>query len=285
MNWDLFTGPAKLVPYNEIYTPWNWRGWWNYGTGALGDMACHIMHPIFKGLKLGYPTKVQASSTLLLTESAPVAQAIRYTFPERIVPEIKKVKFPELEVHWYDGGIKPVMPKGWPAGKDMNDSGGACIFYGTKDTLICGCYGVNPWLLSGRKPVVPKTQREVPGEAMRGGHEMDWVRACKESPENRVQSASYFGEAGPFNEMVVMGVLGVRLQGLNKELEWDGANMQFKNIADGEKLRLTISDNFKIVDGDPKFDRPNIEVDAKAFSQELIKHTYRNGWSLPAMPA
>ena len=285
LDWDLFTGPAKLVPYNEIYTPWNWRGWWNYGTGALGDMACHIMHPIFKGLKLGYPTKIQASSTLLLTDSAPVAQAIRYTFPERIVPEIKKVKFPELEVHWYDGGIKPVMPKGWPAGKDMNDSGGACIFYGTKDTLICGCYGVNPWLLSGRKPVVPKTQREVPGEAMQGGHEMDWVRACKESPENRVQSASYFGEAGPFNEMVVMGVLGVRLQGLNKELEWDGANMQFKNIADGEKLRLTISDNFKIVDGDPKFDRPNIEVDAKAFSQELIKHTYRDGWSLPAMPA
>jgi len=285
LNWDLFTGPAKLIPYNSIYTPWNWRGWWNYGTGALGDMACHIMHPIFKGLKLEYPTKIQASSTLLLTDSAPVAQAIRYTFPERIVPEIKKVKFPELEVHWYDGGIKPVMPQGWPAGKDMNDSGGACIFYGTKDTLICGCYGVNPWLLSGRKPVVPKTQREVPGDPMNGGgHEMDWVRACKESPENRVQSASYFGEAGPFNEMVVMGVLGVRLQGLNKELEWDGANMQFKNIVDGEKLRLTISDNFKIVDGDPKFDRPNIEVDAKAFAQELIKHTYRDGWVLPAMP-
>ena len=285
LNWDLFTGPAKFIPYNSIYTPWNWRGWWNYGTGALGDMACHIMHPIFKGLKLGYPTKIQASSTLLLTDSAPVAQAIRYTFPERIVPEIKKVKFPELEVHWYDGGIKPVMPQGWPAGKDMNDSGGACIFYGTKDTLICGCYGVNPWLLSGRKPVVPKTQREVPGEALNGGHEKDWVRACKESPETRVQSASYFGEAGPFNEMVVMGVLGVRLQGLNKELEWDGANMQFKNISDGEKLRLTISDNFKIVDGDPKFDRPNLEVDAKAFSQELIKHTYRDGWVLPAMPA
>jgi len=283
LNWDLFTGPAKYIPYNEIYTPWNWRGWWNYGTGALGDMACHILHPVFKGLKLGSPSKVQGSSTLLLTDCAPVAQSIRYTFPERIVPEIKKVKFPEVEVNWYDGGIKPVMPPGWPAGKDLNDSGGACIFYGTKDTLICGCYGVNPWLLSGRKPNSPKTQREVQN-AMNGGHEMDWVRACKESPDSRVQTASNFSEAGPLNEMVVMGVLAVRLQGLNKELLWDGAKMQFTNIADDEKLRLTISDNFKIVDGDPKFDRPALTVNAKEFAQELIKHTYRDGWSLPAMP-
>ena len=284
LNWELFTGPAKLVPYNEIYHPWNWRGWWNYGTGALGDMACHIMHPIFKGLQLGYPTKVQGSSTLLLTDCAPTAQAVRYTFPARNVPNIKKVKFPEVEVNWYDGGIKPVMPKGWPAGKNMNDSGGAAIFYGTKDTLICGCYGVNPWLLSGRTPEVPKTQREVPGNAMEGGHEMDWVRACKESPESRVKPASDFSEAGPFNEMVVMGVLGVRLQGLNKELEWDGLNMQFTNIGDNEKLRLTISDNFRIVDGDPKFDKPNVEINAKEFAAELIKHKYRDGWSLPAMP-
>jgi len=284
LNWDLFTGPAKLVPYNQIYTPWNWRGWWNYGTGALGDMACHIMHPIFKGLQLGYPTKVQGSSTLLLTDCAPTAQAIRYTFPARTVPGVEKVNFPEVEVNWYDGGIKPVMPKGWPAGKNMNDSGGAVIFHGTKDTLICGCYGVNPWLLSGRNPVVPKTQREVPGEAMRGGHEMDWVRACKESPENRVKTASDFSEAGPLNEMVVMGVLGVRLQGLNKELEWDGANMQFTNISDSDKVKITVSDNFRIVDGDPKFDKTTVDFEAKPFAQELIKHTYRNGWSLPAMP-
>jgi len=284
LEWDLFTGPAKLVPYNEIYHPWNWRGWWNYGTGALGDMACHIMHPIFKGLQLGYPTKVQGSSTLLLTDCAPTAQAVRYTFPARNVPNIKKVKFPEVEVYWYDGGIKPVLPQGWPAGKDMNDSGGAAIFYGTKDTLVCGCYGVNPWLLSGRKPNAPKSQREVPGDAMRGGHEMDWVRACKESPENRVKPASDFSEAGPFNEMVVMGVLGVRLQGLNKELEWDGANMQFTNISDNDKVKITVSDNFRIDDGDPKFDKVTVDYDAKPFAQELIKHTYRAGWSLPDMP-
>ena len=278
LNWDLFTGPAKYIPYNEIYTPWNWRGWWNYGTGALGDMACHIMHPIFKGLKLGYPTKVQGSSTLLLTDCAPTAQSIRLTFPARPNMDTKKVKYPEVEVYWTDGGITPLIPKGMPKDKFL-DIDGPVIFRGTKDTLICGCYGRDPWLLSGRTPNSPKTQREVTLS-----HEMDWVRACKESPDNRTKSASDFSEAGPFNEMVVMGVLAVRLQGLKKELEWDGPNMQFTNIGDEEKLRLTISDNFKIVDGDPKFDRPALTVNAKAFAQELIKHTYRDGWSLPAMP-
>ena len=297
LNWDLFTGPAKMIPYHEVYHPWNWRGWWAYGTGALGDMACHIMHPIFKGLQLGYPTKVQGSSTMLLVDCAPTAQSVRYIFPARTIPSIKKVKFPEVEVNWYDGGIKPIMPKGWPAGRDMNDSGGAAIFYGTKDTLICGCYGVRPWLLSGRTPSSPKTQREVPaitGQA-RGDrppliddtatHAMDWVRACKESPESRVKPASDFSEAGPFNEMVVMGVLAVRLQGLNKELEWDGNNMQFTNIGDNDTVRMIIEDRFSVEDGHPNINPIRTDpINAKSFAQEIIKHTYRDGWSLPAMP-
>jgi len=162
----------------------------------------------------------------------------------------------------------------------MNDSGGAAIFYGTKDTLICGCYGVRPWLLSGRVPNAPKTQREVP----ESNHEMDWVRACKESPANRVPTASDFSEAGPFNEMVVMGVLAVRLQSLNKELEWDGAKMQFTNIGDNERVSMIEADNFKIEDGHPSFDAPRVRFNAKEYAQELIKHTYRDGWSLPAMP-
>jgi len=279
LNWDLFTGPAKLVPYHEIYHPWNWRGWWNYGTGALGDMACHIMHPIFKALNLGYPTKVQGTSTNLLVDCAPNAQHVRYTFPERLVPANKKVKFPEVEVNWYDGGIRPVMPKGWPAGKNMDNEGGAAIFYGTKDTLICGCYGREPWLLSQKTPASPKTQREVTLS-----HEMDWVEACKENPETRRKPASDFSEAGPFNEMVVMGVLAVRLQGLFKELEWDGVNMQFKNIGDNDEVTITLSDDFKIEDGHPTFNAPKTKLNAKAFAQELIQHNYRDGWSLPAMP-
>jgi hypothetical protein len=193
---------------------------------------------------------------------------------------LPKVSLPEVEVHWYDGGLKPDFPAGWPIGKNMNDSGGGVIFYGTKDTLICGCYGVNPWLLSGRKPNAPKVCRRVTTS-----HEMDWVRACKESAANRVKTASDFSEAGPFNEMVVMGVLAVRLQTLNKELLWDGPNMKFTNINSDEKIKILIKDDFKIVDGDPKFNKIWTDpIDAQAFANELIKHNYREGWSLPAMP-
>lgn len=279
LDWDLFTGPAKMKPYNSLYTPWNWRGWWAYGTGALGDMACHIMHPVFKGLNLGYPTRVQGSSTLLLQDCAPQAQHVKLVFPAR--NNMPKVAMPEVEVHWYDGGMMPDRPKGFPQGKQlMGDGGGLVIFHGTKDTLICGCYGVNPWLLSGRVPNAPKTQRRVTTS-----HEMDWVRACKESPQNRVKTASDFSEAGPFNEMVVMGVLAIRLQNLNKELLWDGNNMKFTNIDPNEEIKILIKDDFKIVDGDPKFNKIWTDpINAQVFANELISHTYRDGWKLPDMP-
>lgn len=278
MNWDAFIGPAKMRPFHPIYTPWNFRGWWDFGTGALGDMACHILHPVFKGLKLGYPTKVQGSSTLLLTESAPNAQMVKYTFPSR--DNLPKVGMPEVEVYWYDGGLQPPRPAGVPAGRNLNDDGGGVIFHGTKDTLICGCYGRNPWLVSGRKPEAPKVMREV-----KTSHEMDWVRAAKESADSRVQTASPFSEAGPFNEMVVMGVVAVRLQALNQELHWDGQNMKFTNIPDDATIRTVIRDGFKITDGHPTFDKTMTDpVNAKAFAEEMIKHSYREGWKLPEMP-
>ena len=283
LNWDLFSGPAEVKPYNHIYHPWNWRGWWAYGTGALGDMACHIMHQPFKALKLGYPTRVEASSTLLLRDCAPNAQHVKFIFPAR--ENMPKLAMPEVEVHWYDGGMMPDRPKGFPEGKQLMQSGGGLtIFHGTKDTLICGCYGQNPWLLSGRVPNAPKVCRRVP-KAMNGGHEMDWVRACKESPSSRVMPKSDFSEAGPMNEMVAMGVLAIRLQGLNKTLEWDGANMRFTNIGDDETLRTVIKDGFKIHNGHPSFDKTWTDpVNAKAFAEELIKHNYREGWKLPDMP-
>jgi predicted dehydrogenase len=278
-NWDLFVGPARMRPYNEVYTPWNFRGWWDFGTGALGDMACHILHPVFDALELGYPTKVQGSSTLLLRDSAPTAQKVKLTYPAR--ESNLKVALPEVEVHWYDGGIQPEKPAGWPEGRNMNHRGGGVLFHGSEDTLICGCYGADPWLLSGRVPEVAKTERRV-----ETGHEMDWVRACKESPESRVQPKSHFDEAGPFNETVVMGVLAVRLQGLNKELEWNGETMEFTNIHSNEELRVVIRDEFSIENGNPSFRKEwSDPFNAIEFANGLIKHEYREGWSLPDMPA
>ena len=278
LNWDAFIGPAPMRPYNEIYTPWNFRGWWDFGTGALGDMACHILHTVHKGLKLKYPIKVQGSSTLLLNESCPNAQMVKYVFPAR--DNMPKVAMPEVEVIWYDGGLKPNRPEGLPAGVNLNIDGGAAIFYGTKDTMIVGCYGNRPYLLSGRVPDAPKVLRRVETD-----HQKDWVRACKEHPSVRVPSASDFSEAGPFNEMVVMGVVAVRLQGLNMELEWDGENMKFTNIPEGATVQSVIHDGFTIEEGHPTFNKEWTEpVDAQKFAEELIKHTYREGWELPAMP-
>lgn len=283
LDWDLFTGPAKMQPYNKIYHPWNWRGWWSYGTGALGDMACHILHPVFVSLGLKYPTKVQASSTLLLEGCAPTAQMVNLTFPKRDKPADSKVKMPEVKVTWYDGGLQPERPEGFPAGKSMNDSGGGVIFHGTKGKIICGCYGVNPWILAdgpdGPKPEAPQKRRRIEN------HGQDWIRACKESSDNRVKTASDFSEAGPFNEMVVMGVLAVRLQSLNKELLWDGDNMNFTNITDDETIKICTKDDFKIHDGHPTFNKLWTEpMSANKFAKELINHTYRDGWALPKMP-
>ncbi len=278
LDWDLFIGPTQPRPFNHIYTPWNWRGWWDFGTGALGDMACHIMQPVTEALKLKYPTKVQGSSTLLLSDCAPSAQMVSITFPAR--ENMPKVAMPEVEVIWYDGGLKPPRPEGLPAGKDLNMQGGGVIFHGTKDTLICGCYGVNPYLISGRTPNSPEVMRKVTES-----HQMDWIRAAKENPSSRVQTASCFEKAGILNEMVVMGVLGVRLQGLNQVLEWDGENMEFTNIPADATIRSCVKDGFQIKDGHPTFDKLMTEpVNARAFAKELIKHTYRDGWTLPAMP-
>ena len=282
LNWDLFTGPAKLRPFNKLYHPWNWRGWWDYGTGALGDMACHILHQPFKALNLGYPTKVQGSSTLLLQDCAPTAQHVRLIYPAR--DNMPKVAMSEVEIHWYDGGLLPDRPEGFPEGFDMMQwGGGITIFHGTKDTLVCGCYGQKPFLLSGRVPNAPKVCRRVPN-AMGGGHEQDWIAQCK-AGSNRVPCKSDFAEAGRFNEMVVMGVLAVRLQTLHKELEWDGQNMKFTNIGLNEEIRILIKDDFKIVDGDPKFNKIWTDpINAQEFAAGLIKHNYREGWKLVDMP-
>jgi hypothetical protein len=260
LKWDLFIGPAKFRPYNSAYHPWIWRGWWDFGTGALGDMACHVMHPVFEAMKLKYPTNVIGSSTSFTSDSPPNAQIVHLTFPARVKPANIKIELPEVQVTWYDGGLKPEFPINWPVNR-VQSSG--VIFHGTKDTLVCGEYGTDPILLSGRVPVVPKTLRRI-----EVSHEEDWIRACKESPETRVPCASDFKESGPFNEMVVMGVLAVRLQSLNKVLKWDGQNMNFTNVTDNDKMRVNRTDS----------------ISARAFASELIKHTYQNGFTLPDMP-
>lgn len=286
LNWDLFIGPAPVRPYHEIYTPWNWRGWWDFGTGAFGDMACHVLDPVYRSLKLGYPEKVRGSSTVINTESAPHAETVEFSFPAR--DNLPKLAMPGVKVYWYDGGLLPNLTDLLPAGENlMADGLGGCLFIGSKDALLCGCGGYNSRLLSGRIPDVKPYLRRIPGGDVfypDGPHEQDWIRACKESPESRTEPVSNFSYAGPFNEMVLLGVLAIRLQGLNKALEWDGEKMQFTNISENEELKIMVSDDFRVIDGHPHFDKQYATFNALERANEYIKHTYRDGWTLPSMP-
>ncbi|OFY51734.1 MAG: oxidoreductase, partial [Bacteroidetes bacterium GWF2_49_14] len=286
MNWDLFIGPAPMRPYHEIYTPWNWRGWWDFGTGAFGDMACHVLDPVYRALKLGYPDAVRGSSTSINTESAPHAETVEFSFSAR--DNLPKFSLPPVKVHWYDGGLLPNLTDLLPEGENLMDDGlGGCLFIGSRDSLMCGCGGYNPRLLSGRIPEVKPYLRRIPGGDVfyaDGPHELDWIRACKESPESRTETSSNFAFSGPFNEMVAMGVLAIRLQGLNKALKWDGEQMRFTNISESENLKVLTSDHFKVTDGHPTFDRKYETFNALQCANEYIKHTYREGWKLPAMP-
>lgn len=276
LDWDLFIGPADYRPYHPAYTPWNWRAWWDFGTGALGDMGCHIMDPVYFALDLGHPEAFEGSSSQLNTESAPVAEKVNYYFPEQ--QNLEKIKRPQLKLTWYDGGLMPERPEGIEPGRMMGDGGGGAMVVGTKGTIICSTYGRDPYII-GREDNPPQTEKVIP--RVETSHEMDWIRACKESKANRVEASSHFGYSGPFNEVVVMGNLAVRLQDLKKKLDWDGENMKISNIGEGEEIKVVTTDKFTVIDGDPKFDTQYATINAKEAAEEYIKHNYREGWKLP----
>ena len=215
MDWDLWLGPAPYRPYHPTYAPWSWRAWWDFGCGALGDMACHVLDPVFWALKLTYPSSVEACATPVNNETFPMASIIRFEYPER-------EGMPALKLHWYDGGLKPPRPDALEKDRDLQQAASNVLFIGDKGILRCGEYGDSPRLIpeSSMKEYQrpPKTIPRVDC-----GHEEDWVKACKgERP-----ACSNFDYSGPLTESVLMGNLALRR--LGKKLEWDGANMRFTN--------------------------------------------------------
>lgn len=279
LDWDLFVGPAPMRPYNEIYHPWNWRAWWDFGTGALGDMGCHILDPVVQALKLGSPESVQASSSAFTTESAPEAERICFEFPAR--DNLPKQALPPVSVFWFDGGLLPNRPDELSPNEPMGDADGGCIFHGTKGKLICGAYGKNPTLLPTHKmdnfKRPARSLRRI-ANAMTGGHEQDWIRACKESPQNRVACSSTFEQAESLNEIVLLGVMAVRLQSLNRKLLWDAKSMSFTNIGPNDRIQILRKKDFELVKGDPHFNDVYSEFSASAMADEWTRHTYRRGW-------
>ena len=280
LDWELFIGPAKMRPYNPEYHPWIWRGWWDYGTGALGDMGCHLLDVPNYALKLGAPKAFQASSSLVNTESAPVAEKVSFLFPAR--KNLPYVALPELELTWYDGGFMPARPFGLPNDAPMSPGGGF-MFIGSKAILIAEAYGNNWKVYQDGKEITPQTKVDlgrIPDDPQGGGrHEMHWVNCCK----NGGTPASNFDYSGPFNEFVVMGNLAVRMQSLQKTLEWDSENMRITNVGANETLSTTkllpISEDI-VTRRVERQSKQRVEWNALEKSKEWIKHTYHNGWSL-----
>ncbi len=279
LDWELFVGPASWRDYNEVYHPWTWRAWWNFGTSATGFMGPHILDPVSKALMLGHATSVEASSSEFNTVSPPNSAFVRYEFPRR--DNLPKVAMPEVSVNWYEGGWLPPRPNELAAGEMMGNEAGGCIFHGTRGKIMCGAYGHNPTLL-------PKSEMDnfqEPDKSIRrifnpleGGHEQDWVRACKEPADKRLKPSANFEYSGPLTEMALLGLLAIRLQSLNRKLEWDGPNLRFTNIGANDQLRIVKSKNFEISYGNP---RTNIEystLPAGPTAEEWIRHNYRNGW-------
>ncbi|HUU17120.1 MAG TPA: Gfo/Idh/MocA family oxidoreductase [Sedimentisphaerales bacterium] len=219
LDWDLWIGPSPMRPYNKCYAPFSWRGWWDFGGGALADMACHVLDPVFSALKLKYPTSVEACATKVNEETFPLASIVRYEFPAR-------EGMPAVKINWYDGGMKPPRPEALEENRPLNQASSNVLFMGTKGVLRCGEYGDNPRLLPlSRMREFNKNKPPQTLPRIKTSHEGNWIEACKTGG----QATSHFDYAGPFTETVVMGNLAIRPENVGKKLLWDGDNMKVTN--------------------------------------------------------
>jgi len=217
LDWNLWIGPAPWRYFHPAYHPFAWRGWWDFGTGALGDMGAHLMDQPFWALDLGHPKTIQGSSTQFTKDSYPVAETITYEFPAR-------GKFPPTRLTWYDGGLAPTRPKELENGRMMGDEGGGVLFVGKKGMLMCGTYGENPRLLPEKLMQdykrAPKTIPRSPGI-----HE-EWIAAIKEGKK----STTDFSYSATLTEVMLLGNIAMRMAVAKTVLEWDPVKMEFPNL-------------------------------------------------------
>lgn len=221
LNWDVWLGPVKERAFHPTYHPFGWRAWFPFGCGALGDMGCHIMNAPFYALDLKYPDSVTASASYHVGtwaesmkdyypyESYPMASIVHYNFPARR-------KMPPVKVHWYDGGLRPERPEGFPDGRRMPDSG--CIFIGSKAGLMCGGTGGSPRIFPEKRMKRYKRPKKTL-KRIKTSHELNWAEACKGGDP----ASSNFDYSGPFTEMVLLGNLAIRRP--NVKLTWDAEKM------------------------------------------------------------
>lgn len=225
LNWDLWLGPAKYRPYHPAYLPFRWRGWWDFGTGVLGDIGCHQMDAVFRALKLGYPTTVEACSSnmderpAVREETAPKASIVRFEFPER-------QGMPPLTLTWYDGGLMPQRPAELEEGRKFGEA---------DDNLFIGDKGK---MLNYR--LIPESRQKEYGKppqklSRSPGHHREWINACKGGEPAR----SNFDWAGPLTEVVLLGNIALKMEKQLYEkglkLHYDGPGMKVTNLPEANK--------------------------------------------------
>jgi len=261
LDWNLWLGPAKPMDFNPAYLPFNWRGWWAFGTGSLGDMACHIMDPVFRCTPIDYPTDVEASVATLWSkmwddtqnpDSCPASSIIHLTYPRTDGKG-------KIKVSWYDGGLLPQRPDELGTEEPFGNWDGGVLFIGTKGKLLADCYGANPRLL----PTSKMKQETLPKETIKRvpeGHYVQWVNACIDG-YGKGFTSSPFDFAGPFTESILFGNLALRaFQLKNPKLkDWNDKWL-------GRKKLLWDAKNLKVTN----FDEAN----------QWVKREYRDGWKL-----
>ena len=231
LDWNLWLGMAPERPYNPVYVPRAWRGWFDFGTGAMGDMAIHNMDPAFYALDLEAPIAAAAQTSPLKKESYPAWQIITYTFAA-------KDKQPALKMVWYDGGKLPQRPPELEADRSLGDNG--ILFVGEKGTMLCGGWAGPPRLIPETKmQAYERPEKTLPRSV---GHRAEWIQACKDHrPED---SKAGFAYSGPYTEALLVGNLAVRLQ---KPIQWDSAAMKATSAPEADRLiRKTYRDGFGI---------------------------------------
>ncbi len=260
VDWNLWLGPAKYIDYNPAYMPWNWRGFNAFGTGALGDMACHMMDPVFRILPIDFPSEVECSIPKSWTadgkeakypDGYPAASVIHLKYP-------RKDGKGEIKVSWYDGGIMPPLPEELLTGESFGGNDGGAMFIGDKSKMLVDCYGENPRLLPSslmKNTSMPaQTIARVPE-----GHYLQWVNACI-AGYGKLKTSSPFEYAGPFTESILIGNLAIRSWNLETK------NDKGRSIYPGRKRLLWNAKDMKITN----FDEAN----------QFVKREYRQGWSL-----
>jgi len=207
LDWNLWLGPAPERPYHPEYHPWCWRNWWDFGTGLIGDLGCHMLSTPFKALKLGYPVSVEACSTKLNPETHPQGVMTRFEFPARGT-------HPPVAIHWYDGGLRPPRP---PELEDDRGWGYGVLYVGDKGKML------------GHR-LIPETSMRAFGKAPKTlprspGHYKEFVDACRGGP---APGSNFVDHAGLLSEVCMLSNVSVRA---GKKIGWDGVGMKVTNDA------------------------------------------------------